>query len=256
MTDRYPPFRLDMGGHDPGTVTVPPGPPEVTAQLGTPGGRPGWTAGRIVLVVAGSVLVLVSLGLLGGGGTALWAQTHKQGGYLDLGTTSYTSPGYAIASSALDMHTAGGWDAASSLLGTVRIRVTPGATNPAFVGIAPATAAERYLAGVAYSTVTGRSTASYAGAAPAIVPTAAGIWTAQATGPGSPALTWAAHSGDWMVVAMNADGSRPVIMRVNLAATLPALPWVAAGLLIGGFVFLAAGVALVTVPLRNARHDR
>ena len=32
MTDRYPPFRLDMGGHDPGTVALPPsaghGPPE------------------------------------------------------------------------------------------------------------------------------------------------------------------------------------------------------------------------------------
>ena len=25
MTDRYPPFRLDMGGHDPGSLTLPPG---------------------------------------------------------------------------------------------------------------------------------------------------------------------------------------------------------------------------------------
>ena len=24
MTDKYPPFRLDMGGHDPGTLTLPP----------------------------------------------------------------------------------------------------------------------------------------------------------------------------------------------------------------------------------------
>jgi hypothetical protein len=24
MTDRYPPFRLDMGGPDPGTLTLPP----------------------------------------------------------------------------------------------------------------------------------------------------------------------------------------------------------------------------------------
>jgi len=24
MTDKYPPFRLDMGGQDPGTLTLPP----------------------------------------------------------------------------------------------------------------------------------------------------------------------------------------------------------------------------------------
>lgn len=33
----------------------------------------GWTAGRVIAVVAGSVLALLSLGLLGGGGTSLWA---------------------------------------------------------------------------------------------------------------------------------------------------------------------------------------
>lgn len=27
MTDKYPPFRLDMGGPDPGTLTLPPCPP-------------------------------------------------------------------------------------------------------------------------------------------------------------------------------------------------------------------------------------
>jgi hypothetical protein len=40
MTDRYPPFRLDQGGTDPGTVPAVPGPPspsEVTAD--TPAGR-------------------------------------------------------------------------------------------------------------------------------------------------------------------------------------------------------------------------
>jgi hypothetical protein len=35
-----------------------------------------------------------------------------------------------------------------------------------------------------------------------------------------------------MVVAMNADGSRPVTMQVHVAATLPVLPWIAVGLLI------------------------
>jgi hypothetical protein len=55
-----------------------------------------------------------------------------------------------------------------------------------------------------------------------------------------------------MVIAMNADGSRPVSMRVNVAATLPALPWIAAGLLAGGVIFLTGGVLLIVVPLRRA----
>jgi hypothetical protein len=60
------------------------------------------------------------------------------------------------------------------------------------------------------------------------------------------------RSGDWTVIAMNADGSRPVAMTVNLAATLPALPWIAAGLLISGVIFLIGGVLLIVVPLRRA----
>jgi len=83
------------------------------------------------------------------------------------------------------------------------------------------------------------------------MPARAGIWAAQAAGPGAQTVTWAVQSGDWMVVAMNADGSRPVSMQVNVAATLPALPWVAAGLLADGFACLAGGVLLIVVALRR-----
>jgi len=79
-----------------------------------------------------------------------------------------------------------------------------------------------------------------------------GIWTAQAAGPGTQTLTWAAKSGNWMVVVMNADGSRPVSVQLNGAATLPALPWIATGLLVAGFACLVSGVLLIAVRLRRA----
>ena len=143
-------------------------------------------------------------------------------------------------------------------VGTVRIRATPvGGTTAAFIGIAPASAAARYLAGVDYATVNGATGdhgtyTEHPGSAPAVPPGRAGIWTAHASGPGTQTLTWVTRSGDWMVVAMNADGSRPVNMQVNLAATLPALPWIATGLLIGGIIFLAGGILLIVIPVRRA----
>jgi hypothetical protein len=263
MTDEYPPFRLDMGGHDPGTITLPPpgpapqGLPEAADfRQATPPGPGGWTGGRIASVVAGAVLILCSVGLLGGSGVALWAQTNRHNGYADLGTATYSVPGYAIASDTIGLHPAPG--TVSDLIGTVRIQVTQASgTTPAFVGIAPAAAPSRYLAGVEYATVRGAAGdhgtyTEHAGSAPAVPPGQAGIWTAQAAGPGTQTLTWAVRGGDWMVVAMNADGSRPVSLQVKVAATLPALPWIAAGLLTGGIIFLIGGVLLIMVPLRRA----
>ena len=245
MTDRYPPFRLDMGGRDPGTLTLQPTsgsapqdlPGAADLRQAPPPGPVGWTGGRIVSAVAGAVLVLCSVGLFGGSGVALWAQTNRHDGYANLATATYSVPGYAIASDTIGLHLAAG--AVSDLIGTVRIQVTQASgTAPAFIGIAPAGAAARYLAGVDYATVRGAAGhhgtyTEHAGSAPAVPPGQAGIWTAHASGPGTQTLTWAPRSGDWMVVAMNADGSRPASLQVNVAATLPALPWIAAGLLIG-----------------------
>jgi hypothetical protein len=74
----------------------------------------------------------------------------------------------------------------------------------------------------------------------------------KAAGPGTQTLVWQVAGGRWTVVAMNADATAPVSVRVNAAATLPALPWVATGLLIGGVVFLLAGGLLIALPVRGA----
>jgi hypothetical protein len=41
-------------------------------------------------------------------------------------------------------------------------------------------------------------------------------------------------------------------LQVNVAATLPALPWIAVGLLAAGILFLLGGVLLIVVPVRRA----
>jgi hypothetical protein len=59
-------------------------------------------------VVIGAVLALASLGLLGGGGTLMWAdQALRQGGYVTTGTAAYSTTGYALASEHVDLGWAG-----------------------------------------------------------------------------------------------------------------------------------------------------
>ena len=93
--------------------------------------RAGSTTTRIGFALAGALLALCSLGVVGLGGAALWASdTQRHGGDIDLGTWSYRSAGYAVVSSTADLYGAtGGLPVPRSLLGTVRISVTsaPGA---------------------------------------------------------------------------------------------------------------------------------
>ena len=228
------------------------------------GRRAGWAPARIVSAVIGVLLALCSLGLLGVGGAALWASTtQRHGGDIDLGTWSYRSAGYAVTSSTADLYGAtGGLPVPRSLLGNVRISVTPApGAGPVFAGIVPAGAASHYLAGVGYNTVRGITHhqpvyTGHTGGAPATVPARARIWAARAAGPGTQTLTWPDRGGSWTVAAMNADGSRPVAVRISVAAALPSLAWIAAGFLAGGILVLAAGLALSVVPARRAASRR
>lgn len=229
-----------------------------------PGRRAGWITARIISAVTGVLLALCSLGLLGAGGVAVWASTtQRHGGDINLGTWNYRSTGYAVVSSTAELYGAtGGLPAPRSLLGTVRISVTPvPGAGPVFAGIAPAGAAGRYLARVGYDTVRAITHhrpvyTGHTGGAPAAVPARAGIWAARAAGPGTQILTWPDRGGSWTVAVMNANGSRSVAVRISVAAALPSLPWIAAALLVGGVLALAAGVALIAVPARRAASRR
>jgi hypothetical protein len=56
--------------------------------------RRDWTGGRITALVIGALLVLVSLALLGGGGTGLWADlTQREAGYVTTGVHEFSTSG-------------------------------------------------------------------------------------------------------------------------------------------------------------------
>ena len=220
-----------------------------------PGG--GWTAGRIIALLAGAVLALVSLGLLGGGATAMWAdQAQRHDGYLTTGTATYSTGGYALASERMGL--GGGW-LLTGLIGEVRIRVTAAdPARPVFVAIGPADRVSAYLAGAAYTTVTSTSggLVSHQGTVVPAQPRTAGIWTSQVSGTGTQTLRWQAETGDWMVVAMNADGSPGLTARADAGVMASWLFQLAVELIVGGIVLGALSAALIVVPVRLAARTR
>ena len=288
MTDRYPPFRLDLGPHEllasgpsgppaataspggllapPASAETPPPAPAVTPppapQVSTPASPPrGWTAGRVVSVVAGSIVALASLGLVTGGFAALVAdRTLRDDGYLMTNVDDVRSDGYAVVVDDLliEGSSAGGRFWPARLLGDVRVDVTSvdGAT-PTFVGVAPSAQVDRYLSGVERTVRSGPAGDDelLAGSAPAVAPEQAGIWAARASGPGTQRLTWTPARGRWAVVVMNADGSPAVATHVDVGATLPVLPWIGAIVMLSGFALLVAGTLLVVLPVRAASRD-
>jgi hypothetical protein len=271
MTDEYPPFRLDMGGPDPGSMPATPTPP---APDGVPAGTlPGpvpprpehtWTAGRVVALVLGSVLLFAAAGSLVGGGTLLWADRTQRdaAGYLSTPVARVSTGGYAVTTSSFRLEGAGLDWAVDNLLGRARVEVTPaGGSAPLFVGIARASDAARYLGSVEYARLDNldlsrqggaSTTIEHAGGPPAVPPDQAGVWLESASGPGTQTLTWRPTAGNWTVVVMRADGAADVTADVRAGATLPGLRWVAGSILGVGVVLLAIGGLVVGLAVHSA----
>ena len=137
------------------------GTPEGRATIASPpkaAARPsGWSAGRITALVIGVLLVLLSLVLLGTGGTALWAdQTQRDAGYATSDVHRFSTSGAALATVSTELGSGGvSWLYPPTLLDKVRVRVTPTTPGPPlFVGIGPSTEVDRYLAGVDQTVIT------------------------------------------------------------------------------------------------------
>jgi hypothetical protein len=211
---------------------------------------PRWSAGRILLLVAGSLASLFAILLLGIGGTAIWANTTQRDddGYFSTSTQTFTSSGYAIShTDGVDLSDAPGW---VGKFATVRVRAT--GSEPIFIGIARTTRAHDYLRGIAHDEVDDVDydpfSADYvhaAGGAPAAKPAASRMWAAHVTGAGEQTLTWKMRKGDWSLVVMNADASRGVHARMSFGANVHYVGWIAAGLIALGLAVLAAGATAI-----------
>src|SRR5687768_6660362 len=99
------------------------------------------SAGRVVLLVIGSLIGLIGLGLAAGGGTLIWAhETQRdEDGFFTTSTERFRSTTFALASDEVDLGAGAGEADWSDLgdLARVRVRATGDAGRPLFVGIGP-----------------------------------------------------------------------------------------------------------------------
>ncbi len=261
MTDRYPPFRLDMGGSDPGTMALPPAAPPAAPGALPPGALAvpvsrGWSAGRIVLLVLGSIAALIGAGLLAGGiAVTVVDQTERDSaGFLVSPTRNFSTPTYAVVSRKLYAGIDGPQWVYDNLLGTIVLKSE--SSKPVFLGIARASDVDRYLGSVRRATVTDLSAhhnqyVVVGAGAPSAPPGEQSFWAAKATGSGSQSLTWDVQDGTWRVVVMNVDALRGVNADLRVGAELPNLIWLGIGLIVAGAVVLGVGVLLIVLGARE-----
>jgi hypothetical protein len=223
--------------------------------------RSGWTAASIIGLVVGSLLILISIPMLGSGGTVLWATAAKRdAGYLTTDVREFSTSGSAVTTISTDLGSSGmGWLYAPGLLDEIRIRVTPRSGDPElFVGIGPTVDVNRYLEGTGKSVILdfwSHDVRDVDGDAPGSAPTEQGFWVASDTGAGPRSLVWEPTPGAWTVVIMNADGGPGIdTVATDLGATMPAVVWIGLGLLLAGAVFLIGGILLVAGAFRRRRQ--
>ena len=217
------------------------------------------SGGRIALIVVGSIVALIGLAITVGGAALLWADLalRDDDGYFSTRDERFSTPLRAIVSENLDV---GDLPGDSGQWADLRVRAERADGGLVFVGVGRRADVTRYLAGVPHTIVTDididpfRATYSpRPGQRAPLPPARQPFWAAQASGPGQQTLTWGVDDGDWQVVAMNADGSAPVLVDASLGVKVSYVLWIAVGLLVLGVLLLGGGIAMAVIAGRGPR---
>ena len=169
----------------------------------------------------------------------------------------YTVDTYAITSQRLDVVLDRGLPSAGRTGPVASFMLQATSADPGqeiFVGVGPQADVTSYLANVEHSELTqvrfNPFQASYrtmSGSEEPALPGAQDFWAVSAQGPGTQQIESDLRSGNWAVVVMNADGSRPVAVDLQAGIRSRFLAPVTLGTLITGLALLALGIPLLVV---------
>jgi len=221
-------------------------------------------AGRIILIVAGTLLLVLGFGVAAVGGTLIvihGTQRDGTGYYRSSTEIVYTSTSALTAR--LDLGSPRSGFVPARPLGTVQIRAASTTGHPVFLGVGPAAAVDRWLAGVPHERAVGVRTDPFSlrttmaeGTSTAPAPRTQTWWAASTSGSGQLTLTWPSQRGHWVVVLANADASPGVAARLSVGTNTDIV--LTAGLVTGGIGLLAVigGVLMIVAGARRLGAPR
>lgn len=230
------------------------------------------SGGKIVLLIFGVIVLLISLVLLLPGGALIWAErTLRDGeGFYTSKSIELDRDSYAIVTEPANIDLGEeewewlpwvrSWGPSDFL--TLKIEGSSSdSSKQIFIGVAETSDLERYLTGVEYDEITDwefrRRSPKYTnhrGTSEPLAPTSQAFWIASAHGAGTQTLEWAIESGTYSFLLMNEDGSRGLDLEALIGIAVPSVLWgIGVGLLIGGLVAVALAVLMIYLALRQRK---
>ncbi|MBN2027455.1 MAG: hypothetical protein JW854_11915 [Actinobacteria bacterium] len=222
------------------------------------------SAGRIVLIVFGAVLILGSLLAIAAGGGVLWAsQYHKDGrGFHVTDAMRIKSLAYAVTSDTIEIDR--GASEALNWLGMDEIKVeveNEDPSLPVFIGIADSRDVDAYLSDVQHEEITSlevfNSSFDYErrpGTAQPEPPGTQVFWLEEAEGIGAQEIEFDLEEGEYTVVAMNADATEGIEMEAVFGIkSSGVIVLIGVGFLVLALVLLAGGIVMLIFGARSPR---
>jgi hypothetical protein len=224
-----------------------------------------WSAGRIILVVLGSIVLLASFGLLLGGAgiSVLRRNISDEDDFLLTPDVDLMVNSYAIVGKGIDIDIdprSRLWLKVGDLVTLKLVAESNDPTNEIFIGIVEMGSGEVYLRDVWYhqieelswedgpwsDIVNEISFIDHPGDSPSGPPVMQSFWIEHSSGLGVQEIEWSPEaSGNYWVVVMNGDGSAVIDVSASVGARVPLLTMIGNVLIIGGVVALLLGGALI-----------
>ena len=230
--------------------------------------RGGFGAGRVIAILLGGFLIMISIPILFGGGAVMGVSGifDQGGGYIGVNHIDFETSTQVLIAKSMDIDNFEHdiydgpptwlWEPQIGDLVKIKIKAESNDDKPVFIGIIREQDGLEYFGDVEYDYITdfqmenprSRPYITYrrhSGDEVSFEPADLDIWVEEVHGFGEQTMIWEPEAGDYWLVIMNEDASAGVDMETGLSVRVPILGSIGRGLFLGGVVSLAFGVAVV-----------